>query len=471
MLAALALLAFAGLVMTYFTVTGVTTPHGHADCSDTVTGVVVHVPHDQTDATRLVTATGATYRLPTSANAHAGQLATFSPRTTTFTPHSIKQRPGHGATALFGAKAHGNRSLVMVRTTPHGTSLTIPHTHLRDHATTLAQYYRDASAGALNINLANITEQQVASHITCATIDELMFTTLKNLGVTDVFTYLKNHHVVAYLPSQPGEPAGKGYIGLNFSCVTSGNVNTLIHEVGHNLGLAHASAVRCPPGVDVSVQLAGAHSTTGCRVSEYGNILEMMSGRTPVRSMTMGAAFLHYLSWGVARHRTISPGTTELPPLSSAAHVRYLTFWDEPSHTTYFVSYRSADVGGDRDFFAATSKWHTPITPGIVITGVHADAPERSVLVLPPGDRHGQVTMRAGDHRQLADGRLTVRVLRLEPHSATLSFDVASSPASQSTTPKVSENVPSTPTLGAVESTKPAKQAAVVWRISPPETP
>lgn len=161
-------------------------------------------------------------------------------------------------------------------------------------------------------------------------------------------------HLLLVAPAGTSEsdkcPYGLGTVGGphvagNAVFVSDANQSLFAHELGHNLGLNHANALRCPHAQDHDpIHLASAMGGN-CEAEPYDDLLDVMgySGET-FGEGNLNAAHLDDMGIQADVVQTVPRGTTatvRIAPLSSiSSETRAVKVADADGHT-YFLDYRT----------------------------------------------------------------------------------------------------------------------------------
>lgn len=128
----------------------------------------------------------------------------------------------------------------------------------------------------------------------------------------------------------------------NATFVSDVSQSLFAHELGHNLGLSHANALRCN-GVQDGVW-DGSSFGSGCSRWRYEDLLDVMgySGETYGEG-NLNAAHLDDLNLDPTAIRPVTgPATVTVPPLSSTTAAGRGLKVTDANGVTYYVEYRTA---------------------------------------------------------------------------------------------------------------------------------
>jgi len=212
-------------------------------------------------------------------------------------------------------------------------------------------YWSGQTDGALTFTLAAPVVDWYDSAATCAAYSSLWSEAAARTG----FTRAPGEHLVLLLPRRAslagGCSYGLGTIGASASAggslyVTDVEPSLWAHELGHNVGLGHANALRHPTLQDVAHTAAGY---PGATVLGYGDLFDVMSysGAT-IGHGNLGAAGQAQLGLQPAGLRTVTAsGTYALRalPVTGDGQVHGLRVVD--GGVPYFVELRGSSPGDD----------------------------------------------------------------------------------------------------------------------------
>jgi len=212
-------------------------------------------------------------------------------------------------------------------------------------------YWGGQTDGALTFGLSAPVVDWYASTATCAAYNALWSEAATRTG----FTHAPGDHLVLLLPRQASLTGGCSYgLGTIGASATAGGMlyvtdvepSLWAHELGHNVGLGHANALRHPTLQDVAHTAAGY---PGATLLGYGDLFDVMSfsGAT-IGHGNLGAAGQAQLGLELAGLRTVTTsGTYALRalPVTGDGQVHGLRVVD--GGVPYFVELRGSSPGDD----------------------------------------------------------------------------------------------------------------------------
>ncbi|MGQ7294956.1 Ig-like domain repeat protein [Quadrisphaera sp. KR29] len=248
-----------------------------------------------------------------------------------------------------------------------------------------SQYWSQQTGGALAFARSGAPARYTTA-VTSCDFNALMAEAARKTG----FTAAAGKHLVLLLPKADYTAKGCSYgLGTVGSGTSSGGMlyandktwTVLAHELGHNLSLLHASALKCSPLRPDAVQQGSAF--TGCTVLEYGDSTNVMSGSAGGGTATgnlsvVGLDQLGVLGADASKVLTDSGTTTSsLAPLSAHTGLRALVVTDPRTRDVYYLENRQP---AGRDTYGWSGGGTSSVTYGVrVLRRVGAE----SVLVDP----------------------------------------------------------------------------------------
>lgn len=138
--------------------------------------------------------------------------------------------------------------------------------------------------------------------------------------------------------------------------VSDANQSLFAHELGHNLGLDHANALRCDATQDAT--WSGTAFPASCRADAYDDLLDVMGySGVGYGEGNLNAAHLDDLGLTPGAIQTVTGGEVTVPTLASGSPGRGVKVTDDAG-VTYYLEYRTPT---GRDAVATSNPW-TPST-------------------------------------------------------------------------------------------------------------
>ena len=381
-----------------------------------------------------------------------------------------------GSGAVAGALVPAVHGVRVVMAVPAGG---------RRDATTLQQVV-DAVNGPVSAYWAGQTDGAVSFAVTGAT-DWMTLSAgcsdpwalWSEVAARTGFTRAPDQHLLVHLGSPDGSgcSAGLAEVGASPSAggllyVTSAATSVIAHELGHNLGLSHASREQCDGALE---------SATGCRVVTYDDLYDVMSGSWSQLGSLNPAAALHLgvLPLSQGADVTGSGGTFALSPVGSRSGLRAVRLRDDTG--TYWLELRAA-VG--QDAWLGDRRNAFGLASGVVLrrearaAGEARSSPTTLLLDPTPSPAAGwaadrQTVLVPGASATVAGGRWSITVQQAGSSSATVSVTAAPGVTATPPTPALTGGTAADPVVtAAVERLEGATRyetATAISRASHPD--
>jgi hypothetical protein len=251
-------------------------------------------------------------------------------------------------------------------------------------------------------------------------------------------------HLLLYVTSRPRDLPGCSYaLGQVGTGTASGGrlyvrddlASLISHELGHNFGLGHSSALQCD----------GAAETGTCRTAAYRDLYDVMGASWDHMGSLTAAQADRLGVLPAAAVRTAGPATTTatLAPLGGGTGTRVMRL-TTAAGVDYWLEYRAATA---RDLWLASDNRYR-LDSGVLLHRAGA-MPDTSLLldgspsVAPSWEADLQAALHPGVPVAVAGGELTVTVDALTPAGATVTVvRAAATPAPTPPQPVPPQPVP-----------------------------
>lgn len=400
---------------------------GGPDGSGVVSGRIIHAPSEQPgvpDEVMVLTAQGRMFKAaqvsPEITDVPSGTSATVTQRAGQARISDFDRTSAKTAFRAGNDTYRGNRTLHVIQVIPKAqtaTGKTSAELHRLGRA--VDDYYARESSGLTRFADLRVHPVTLRSEHTCEHLADLHHEVLRALGLPASWNGLNiidKVNVIAVMPPYSSCPGGRAYVGYGFGYVTNGLTKTMIHEIGHQLGLRHAAAARCDGGKS-DVNVSAVRRLAACTYYAYGDRYDVMGGVANLDNpAAMTPAHAQKLGFLATRVREIEPGAQYLPAYANQrAHVRALTFRDPKQRVTYHIFYRSRQIGQDKQYFQGLPGHSRIPQEGVVVTKTSWDNPwGQPILVLRQGaHRYWDQTLPLNQNVSFAAGDLVLTVTNL----------------------------------------------------------
>ena len=247
------------------------------------------------------------------------------------------------------------RRIYVAVVTPYGATPepTVDESRIRAQVAGASSYWRDVTGGALTLSVVSITGQYTSAFSCLDDPFKIWNEAADRVG----FTSAANTSLVLELPKSVLSTCGygKGTIGgspndWGFVRVADNVWPVLAHELGHNMSLQHADALRCPTAADSAYSTPPTTTTkawtgTDCEEASYGDGQDVMSASRSDFAPSLSAP--QALRTGIIPPSattvidTVGTRSVTLLPLAGGTGMRAAEVVNPITGVTYYAEYRT----------------------------------------------------------------------------------------------------------------------------------
>lgn len=269
------------------------------------------------------------------------------------------------AARVVPAPADLERSVYVAIVSPDGFTLEDNTNSVQSVQADLADassYWASQTGGLVQFEFGGTVGKYVSEHA-CGETSAMWNEAIERFADQGVDVVGPGRYLMLVAPPGSSESDGCDYgygtlgaldAAWNATFVSDSNQSLYAHELGHNLGLAHASALRCSGAQDGVWDGSGYGAS--CARWRYEDLLDVMgySGETYGEG-NLNTPHLDDLGLDPAAIRpVVGPATVTIPPLSATTAAGRGLRLTDTNGETYYVEYRTAT---GRDAVATVNAW------------------------------------------------------------------------------------------------------------------
>jgi hypothetical protein len=390
------------------------------------TGTVLEAHSEGSPELHLLQVAGLLYDTPTAAQYEGG--AVVAVRRTAAGYDAVREVRSADLRAGAAAEPVTAHHVVAVLYTSGGAAPDTTAAAVAARVAAVGDYYRHETAGAVDLVLDRTVS--VSGSVGCSSFSGLMNDAARKAG----FTPGPGRHLAVFLGAAalrscaPGMGTiGSGRDSGGFLYVGGTLWNVLAHELGHNLGLHHATTLAGCSTPDP----VGTGALMGCRRSEYGDVLDVMGASGPnVGQGHLNVLEREQLGLSPAPDAVTGPGTSDVSLAATDAALRgglpdgavLGTRVTDLGGTSYWVEYRPA-TGLDGVLAAVSPQYRA----GVRILKTDPTGGGSQWIDPSPADRSGvlDAVLKSGDTWTSNSGHTRITVTATTDDAAALHLELS----------------------------------------------